>query len=100
MDLGAYKATTLRNIEFTGPYMHDGRFKTIEQVIDFYSQGIIWSPYVHPLMHHAYDGGIQLTPTEKADLVAFIKTLRDETFLTNPAFAAPAKLPDGSAAQY
>jgi cytochrome c peroxidase len=96
MDRGAYKATTLRNIELTGPYMHDGRFKTLEQVIDFYSQGIIWSPYVHPLMHHAYDGGIQLTSSEKADLITFIKTLRDETFLTNPAFSAPDKLPDGA----
>ena len=96
-DKGAYKATTLRNIELTGPYMHDGRFKTLEEVIDFYSQGIQWSPYVHPLMHHAYDGGIQLTNAEKADLIAFIKTLRDETFLTNPVYAAPDKLPDGSA---
>jgi len=94
-DKGAYKATTLRNIELTGPYMHDGRFKTLEEVIDFYSEGIIWSPYVHPLMHHAYDGGIQLTPTEKTDLISFIKTLRDETFLTNPVFGAPDKLPDG-----
>lgn len=96
-DHGAYKATTLRNVELTGPYMHDGRFKTLEEVIDFYSQGIQWSPYVHPLMHHAYDGGIQLTNAEKADLIAFIKTLRDETFLTNPVYAAPDKLPDGSA---
>ncbi len=95
-DKGAYKATTLRNIELTGPYMHDGRFKTLEEVIDFYSQGIIWSPNVHPLMHHAYDGGIQLTAGEKADLIAFIKTLRDDTFLANPAFAAPDKLPDGA----
>jgi cytochrome c peroxidase len=95
-DKGAYKATTLRNIELTGPYMHDGRFKTLEEVIDFYSQGIIWSPYVHPLMHHAYDGGIQLSMNEKADLIAFISTLRDDTFLTNPAFGAPDKLPDGA----
>jgi cytochrome c peroxidase len=94
-DKGAYKATTLRNIELTGPYMHDGRFKTLEEVIDFYSEGVIWSPHVHPLMHHAYDGGIQLTPSEKSDLIAFIKTLRDETFLANPAFGAPDKLPDG-----
>lgn len=94
-DHGAYKATTLRNIELTGPYMHDGRFKTLDQVIDFYSQGIIWTPYVHPLMHHAYDGGIQLTPSEKADLIAFIKTLKDDTFLTNPAYSSPGKLPDG-----
>lgn len=97
-DHGAYKATTLRNIELTGPYMHDGRFNTLEEVIDFYSQGIIWSPYIHPLMHHANDGGIQLTPVEKADLIAFIKTLRDETFLTNPAFSSPGTLPDGEKA--
>lgn len=96
MDKGAYKATTLRNIELTGPYMHDGRFKSLEEVIDFYSGGIIWSPYVHPLMHHAYDGGIQLTSSEKSDLIAFIKTLRDDTFLSNPAFGAPEKLPDGT----
>jgi len=95
-DHGAYKVTTLRNIELTGPYMHDGRFKTLAEVIDFYSQGIIWSPYIHPLMHHANDGGIQLTPGEKTDLVAFIKTLRDDTFLTNPAYSAPDKLPDGA----
>jgi len=97
-DHGAYKATTLRNIELTGPYMHDGRFKTLEEVIEFYSQGIIWSPYVHPLMHHAFDGGIQLTPSEKSDLIAFIKTLRDDTFLTNPAYSSPGKLPDGTEA--
>jgi cytochrome c peroxidase len=95
LDHGAYKASTLRNIELTGPYMHDGRFKTLEEVIDFYSQGIIWSPYIHPLMHHANDGGIQLMPGEKSDLIAFIKTLRDDTFLKNPAFSAPAKLPGG-----
>ena len=94
-DHGAYKATTLRNIELTGPFMNDGRFKTLEEVIDFYSQGIIWSPYIHPLMHHATDGGIQLTPSERADLVAFIKTLRDDSFLSNPAFSAPLVLPDG-----
>ncbi len=95
-DRGAYKATTLRNIELTGPYMHDGRFKTLDEVIDFYSQGIIWSENIHPLMHHAYDGGIQLTPNEKADLISFIKTLRDDTFLTNPSFGPPIKLPDGA----
>jgi cytochrome c peroxidase len=97
-DHGAYKATTLRNIELTGPYMHDGRFKKLEDVIDFYSEGIIWSPYIHPLMHHANDGGIQLTTSEKADLIAFIKTLRDETFLTNPEYSSPGILPDGAKA--
>jgi cytochrome c peroxidase len=93
MDKGAYKATTLRNIELTGPYMHDGRFSTLEEVIDFYSHGLLWSPYINPLMHHIANGGTQLTPQEKNDLMAFIRTLRDEEFLTNPAFGPPDALP-------
>lgn len=95
-DIGAYRAPTLRNIEFTGPYMHDGRFKTIDEVINFYSQHIVKSPYVHPLMHHLNDGGIQLTPSEKADLKAFLLILSDNTFITNPDYGKPALFPDGS----
>ena len=91
---GAYKATTLRNIEFTGPYMHDGRYQTLEEVVEFYSHGLQWSPQVDPLMHHINNGGTQLTAQEKADLIAFIKTLRDEEFLSNPDFAKPDKFPD------
>lgn len=94
-DLGAYKATTLRNILFTGPYMHDGRFKTLDEVIDFYSDQLIWSPSISPLMHHIATGGARLTPQEKADLKAFILTLTDFSFLTNPAYAAPVVFPDG-----
>ncbi len=94
MDHGAYKAPTLRNIELTGPYMRDGRFKTLEDVIDFYSSGLHDSPYVDPLMHHINDGGVLLTPTEKTDLINFIKTLRDDNFLKNPAFAKPDHFPD------
>jgi cytochrome c peroxidase len=93
-DKGAYKATTLRNIELTGPYMHDGRFETLDDVIEMYSHGLVWSPQVDPLMHHINNGGTQLTTQEKADLKAFIKTLRDEEFLTNPAFSKPHKFPD------
>ena len=51
MDRGVYRAPSLRNIEVTAPYMHDGRFKTLDEVIDFYSEGLQASPYVHPLMH-------------------------------------------------
>lgn len=98
-DMGAYKAPTLRNVELTAPYMHDGRFKTLEEVIDFYSHHVLWSPYIHPLMHHVRDGGIQLTPGQKSDLIAFIKTLKDEKLLTNPAYSKPATLPDGSIPQ-
>jgi cytochrome c peroxidase len=93
-DIGAYKATTLRNIEFQAPYMHDGRFKTLEEVIDFYSEGLKNTPYVNPLMHHVADGGVRLTPQEKANLLNFIKTLRDDEFLVNPDFSKPDKFPD------
>ncbi len=93
-DHGAYKAPTLRNVELTGPYMRDGRFKTLEQVIDFYSSKLKNTRYVNPLMHHINDNGVRLTPNDKEDLLNFIKTLRDDSFLTNPAFSKPDKFPD------
>ena len=93
-DKGCYKATTLRNIELTGPYMHDGRFATLADVIEFYSHNLVWSPYIDPLMHHIGNNGVQLTPSEKADLTAFIKTLHDDEFMINPAFSRPDKFPD------
>jgi cytochrome c peroxidase len=93
-DIGAYKAPTLRNLAFTAPYMHDGRFETIDQVIDFYSEGLVWSPSISPLMHHISTGGIKLTPMEKADLKAFLLTLTDSDFVSNPAFGKPDKFPD------
>lgn len=94
-DKGAYKATTLRNAAVTGPYMHDGRFKTLDEVIEFYSHHVKISDYINPLMHHVAEGGIQLTPAEKASLKAFINSLTDEEFLTNPNHAAPDVFPDG-----
>ena len=88
-DIGAYKAPTLRNLIFTAPYMHDGRFSTIDEVIDFYSSGLVYSPYVSTLMHHIGTGGNQLTPAEKADLKSFLLTLSDSSFITNPAYGPP-----------
>ncbi len=91
-DHGAYKATTLRNIELTGPYMHDGRFKTLDEVIDFYSEGLVYSEYAHPLMHKVfppYGHGANLNPMQKADLKAFLLTLTDYTLLTNPEYSDP-----------
>jgi cytochrome c peroxidase len=93
MDHGAYKAPTLRNIDLTAPYMHDGRFKTLDEVIDFYSSAVLNSPYIDPLMHHVAKGGAQLTVQEKIDLKAFLLTLTDEEFLSNESFSRPEKLP-------
>ncbi len=93
MDRGVYRAPSLRNIEVTAPYMHDGRFKTLDEVIDFYSEGLHASPYIHPLMHKIADGGALLAPKEKRQLKAFLLSLTDIDFLTNPAFAKPDDLP-------
>ncbi|MEI6694646.1 MAG: cytochrome c peroxidase [Bacteroidota bacterium] len=91
-DKGAYKAPSLRNILLTAPYMHDGRFQTIDQVLDFYSEGIILSPYTNPLMHQALNGGVQLTFLEKQQLKAFLSTLTDTEFVTNLNFSKPSDL--------
>lgn len=88
-DIGAYKATTMRNIALTGPYMHDGRFQTLEEVIDFYSEGLVWSPYASPLMEKLADGGAFLTPSEKSDLVAFLHSLTDSVFISDTRFSNP-----------
>lgn len=93
-DLGAYKAPTLRNIIYTAPYMHDGRFATLDEVLEFYNTGLVWSPYIDPLMHHIANGGTQLTQSELADLKAFILSLTDTVFINNPDYGRPEKLPD------
>lgn len=88
-DRGAYKAPTLRNIAVSSPYMHDGRFTTLDEVIDFYSEGVKNSENINPLMHHVMDGGVRLTDLEKAQLKAFLNTLTDEQFLSNPNHSEP-----------
>jgi len=80
-DHGAYRAPSLRNIAVSAPYMHDGRFKTLDEVLAFYNSGLQPSPYVSPLMHHINDGGVLLSPSEIADLKAFLNTLTDDEFL-------------------
>jgi cytochrome c peroxidase len=89
LDDGKFKAPTLRNIELTSPYMHDGRFKTLEEVIDFYDSGVnVNSPNVSPFMSniHPPGGSLNLTQHEKDALVAFLKTLTDQEFVSNPDF--------------
>ena len=88
-DRGAYKAPTLRNIAVSAPYMHDGRFTSLDEVIDFYSEGVKDSENINPLMHHVMDGGVRLTDLEKAQLKAFLSTLTDEHFQSNPDHSDP-----------
>ncbi len=89
-DRGKFKVPSLRNIALTAPYMHDGRFATLEEVIDHYDHGAKPSSTVDELLQYSLQpGGLQLTAQDKADLVAFLKTLTDETFLNNPAYKSP-----------
>ena len=78
---GEFKAPTLRNIALTAPYMHDGRFSTLEQVIDFYSDSVQYSEQISPLMHHVMQGGVRLTKEEKKQLKAFLNTLTDQSLI-------------------
>lgn len=89
-DKGKFKVPSLRNIELTFPYMHDGRFATLEEVVDHYNTGVKNSPTLDFLLqYNLQPGGLGLTAIEKADLIAFLKTLSDASFLTNPNYAAP-----------
>lgn len=85
-DNGKFRTPSLRNLAFTAPYMHDGRFSTLEEVIDFYSEGLQISPTIDPLMKSAAQGGVQLSAQDKADLKAFLLTLTDNEFVNNPDF--------------
>lgn len=79
-DRGKFKVPSLRNIALTAPYMHDGRFATLEEVVEHYSGGVRRTSTLDPNLAKHPDTGIQLTAEEKADLVAFLKTLTDEEF--------------------
>ena len=85
-DNGKFKVPTLRNIEFSAPYMHDGRFSNLEEVVEHYNSGLNYSSTIDPLMKKLNIGGLQLTNQEKQDLIAFLKTLSDTDFITNPEF--------------
>lgn len=74
---GEFKAPTLRNIALTAPYMHDGRYHTLEEVIDFYSDSVRYSDQISPLMHHVMQGGVRLNEQEKQQLKAFLNTLTE-----------------------
>lgn len=89
-DYGKFKTPTLRNIELTAPYMHDGRFQTLEEVIEFYSTGVQQdSPNLSPLMKYAHQGGVQIPPQDVENLVAFLKTFTDHDFINNPELSNP-----------
>ncbi len=85
-DNGKFRTPSIRNLKFTAPYMHDGRFATIEEVIEHYSTGLKASPTIDPLMKKVNQGGVNISNKDKADLKAFLLTLTDNNFVNNPDF--------------
>jgi cytochrome c peroxidase len=96
-DNGKFKVPSLRNIELTAPYMHDGRFTNLEQVVEFYNSGVVDNPNLSPPLRVPTPPGappgpvlrLNLTAAQKAALVAFLKTLTDPNLATQPKYGDP-----------
>jgi cytochrome c peroxidase len=89
-DIGRVKTPSLRNLSFTAPYMHDGRFNTLMEVVEFYNSGTKKSPTVDPMISKNFDhGGLNLTPQDKLDLVAFLLSLNDTSFVNDAKYKMP-----------
>jgi cytochrome c peroxidase len=84
-DMGKFKAPTLRNIALTAPYMHDGSIATLPEVLDHYAKG----GRAHSFRTDTLLVGFELAPNEVADVIAFLESLTDQGFLTNPRFSDP-----------
>lgn len=96
-DEGLFKVPSLRNIELTAPYMHDGRFASLEEVVEFYNSGVTNHPNLAPQLRVPSPPGsplgpprrLNLTTAQKAGLVAFLKTLTDTNVVNDPKFSDP-----------
>jgi cytochrome c peroxidase len=90
-DRGKFSVPSLRNVALTGPYMHDGRFRTLEEAVEHYCTGMKRSATLDPNLAKHPDGGVPLNDADKRALVAFLRTLTDERFLRPPAVVAETK---------
>ena len=92
-DIGLFKVPSLRNVELTAPFMHDGRFESLEQVVAHYNNGVRPHPNLSPPLRAGGPNGpprrLNLSPQEQAALVAFLKTLTDQAFITDERWSDP-----------
>jgi len=91
LDHGKFKVPSLRNLIYTAPYMHDGRFKTLREVIDFYSEGLQQSDYADSNMKNIHKGGIQISEEDKDAMIAFLLTLTDKNMINKTEYQDPKK---------
>ena len=81
-DVGAFKTPTLRNVAVTAPFMHDGRFQSLEEVLDHYRFRVRWSPYISPLLlQNSVKAGLPISDKEKKEILEFLQALTDQEFL-------------------
>ena len=88
-DTYRFKVPSLRNVEKTLPYMHDGRFYSLDAVLTHYTENVQKTQNLDPLLQQNGRLGIALTTHEKQQIIAFLKTLTDEAFLRDPRFVEP-----------
>jgi cytochrome c peroxidase len=97
-DVGKFAVPSLRNVEVTGPYMHDGRFKTLDEAVEHYASGVKKSQTLDPNLAKHPDGGVPLSQEDKKALVLFLKTLTDDRFKGNAAVAKSSEEISGTVA--
>lgn len=88
-DRGKFKVPSLRNVALTKPYMHDGRFKTLEEVLMHYQSGVKDSETLDPILRNNETLGIALSDQERSDILAFLLTLTDDSFIKDKRFSQP-----------
>ena len=88
-DVGKFKVPSLRNVEFTGPYMHDGRFHTLDQVVEHYNWSVRPHPNLDPRLKDFAANGLALPEIEKVSLTKFLLTLTDRTLISDERFSDP-----------
>jgi cytochrome c peroxidase len=83
------KVPSLRNVALTAPYMHDGRFETLDEVVEHYNDQVQNSPTLDPALAMTLPAGLLLSPQDKQDLVAFLNTLTDLDLPTEHTYSNP-----------
>ncbi|MEQ8325044.1 MAG: cytochrome c peroxidase [Vicingaceae bacterium] len=88
-DNGKFRIPALRNLAFTAPYMHDGRFESLEAVLKFYAEDLNASVNIDSRFHQAHQGGVNLNAEEQQQVIAFLNTLNDSVFVKESKFSSP-----------
>jgi cytochrome c peroxidase len=82
-DRGKFKVPSLRNVEYSDPYMHDGSISTLEEILDHYENGVKDTPTLDPVLKINGNPGLTLTAEDKKNIIAFLKTLTDHEFIND-----------------